>query len=444
MLNFKIFIVEDNIFYANLLKHYLSQNTNNEIHLFVNAEDCLANLHLNPDLITLDYQLPDSTAGELYEKIKTFNSQIGVIIISSQQEIPIVLKLLRQGVFTYIVKNDDMREILLQNIITIKENLLIKNNKNIEFILENEIIGQSTKLKLLFNLIEKASKSNINVSITGQTGTGKELVAKSIHLKSRRNKKQFIALNMASISKELAESELFGHEKGAFIGAIERKKGKFEEADGGTLFLDEIGGLDLNVQSKLLRVLQEREMTRVGGNKVVKFDVKLIVSTNKDLVKEVQEGRFREDLYYRITGFSINLPTLKERESDILILANYFTNKYTLENKTPLKSLSNDANLKLLGYNYPGNIRELKSIIDLACLRSDNLEINAKDIVFNSLLKNEKLIITNGTLKNIITEIIKQRLKLFDNNVLNAAKSLDIGKTTIYNSMKLIDDQKLE
>ena len=444
MLNFKIFIVEDNIFYANLLKHYLSQNTNNEIHLFVNAEDCLANLHLNPDLITLDYQLPDSTAGELYEKIKTFNSQIEGIIISSQQEIPIVLKLLKQGVFTYIAKNDDMREILLQNIITIKENLLIKNNKNIEFILGNEIIGQSTKLKLLFNLIEKASKSNINVSITGQTGTGKELVAKSIHLKSRRNKKQFIALNMASISKELAESELFGHEKGAFIGAIERKKGKFEEADGGTLFLDEIGGLDLNVQSKLLRVLQEREMTRVGGNKVVKFDVKLIVSTNKDLVKEVQEGRFREDLYYRITGFAINVPTLKERESDILILANYFTNKYTLENKTPLKSLSNDANLKLLGYNYPGNIRELKSIIDLACLRSDNLEINAKDIVFNSLLKNEKLIITNGTLKNIITEIIKQRLKLFDNNVLNAAKSLDIGKTTIYNSMKLIDDQKLE
>ena len=444
MLNFKIFIVEDNIFYANLLKHYLSQNTNNEIHLFVNAEDCLANLHLNPDLITLDYQLPDSTAGELYEKIKTFNSQIEVIIISSQQEIPIVLKLLKQGVFTYIAKNDDMREILLQNIITIKENLLIKNNKNIEFILGNEIIGQSTKLKLLFNLIEKASKSNINVSITGQTGTGKELVAKSIHLKSRRNKKQFIALNMASISKELAESELFGHEKGAFIGAIERKKGKFEEADGGTLFLDEIGGLDLNVQSKLLRVLQEREMTRVGGNKVVKFDVKLIVSTNKDLVKEVQEGRFREDLYYRITGFAINVPTLKDRESDILILANYFTNKYTLENKTPLKSLSNDANLKLLGYNYPGNIRELKSIIDLACLRSDNLEINAKDIVFNSPLKNEKLIITNGTLKNIITEIIKQRLELFDNNVLNAAKSLDIGKTTIYNSMKLIDDQKLE
>jgi len=444
MLNFKIFIVEDNIFYANLLKHYLSQNTNNEIHLFVNAEDCLANLHLNPDLITLDYQLPDSTAGELYEKIKTFNSQIEVIIISSQQEIPIVLKLLKQGVFTYIAKNDDMREILLQNIITIKENLLIKDNKNIEFILGNEIIGQSTKLKLLFNLIEKASKSNINVSITGQTGTGKELVAKSIHLKSRRNKKQFIALNMASISKELAESELFGHEKGAFIGAIERKKGKFEEADGGTLFLDEIGGLDLNVQSKLLRVLQEREMTRVGGNKVVKFDVKLIVSTNKDLVKEVQEGRFREDLYYRITGFAINVPTLKDRESDILILANYFINKYTLENKTPLKSLSNDANLKLLGYNYPGNIRELKSIIDLACLRSDNLEINAKDIVFNSPLKNEKLIITDGTLKNIITEIIKQRLELFDNNVLNAAKSLDIGKTTIYNSMKLIDDQKLE
>ena len=444
MLNFKIFIVEDNIFYANLLKHYLSQNTNNEIHLFVNAEDCLANLHLNPDLITLDYQLPDSTAGELYEKIKTFNSQIEVIIISSQQEIPIVLKLLKQGVFTYIAKNDDMREILLQNIITIKENLLIKDNKNIEFILGNEIIGQSTKLKLLFNLIEKASKSNINVSITGQTGTGKELVAKSIHLKSRRNKKQFIALNMASISKELAESELFGHEKGAFIGAIERKKGKFEEADGGTLFLDEIGGLDLNVQSKLLRVLQEREMTRVGGNKVVKFDVKLIVSTNKDLVKEVQEGRFREDLYYRITGFAINVPTLKDRESDILILANYFINKYTLENKTPLKALSNDANLKLLGYNYPGNIRELKSIIDLACLRSDNLEINAKDIVFNSPLKNEKLIITDGTLKNIITEIIKQRLEIFDNNVLNAAKSLDIGKTTIYNSMKLIDDQKLE
>jgi DNA-binding NtrC family response regulator len=441
MSNFKIFIIEDNIFYAKLIKHHLSLNPDNEIHIFGNANDCLANLHLNPNLITVDYQLPDSTGEELFKQIQIYNNQIPVIIISCQKEIQIALNFLKQGVYDYIIKNDEMKELLFENIIKIKEDLAIKNNKNIEVIIENEftndIIGQSEKLKLLFTLIEKASKSNINVSISGQTGTGKELVAKSIHLNSKRNKKQFIAVNMAAISKELVESELFGHEKGAFTGASERKKGKFEEANGGTLFLDEIGELDLNIQSKLLRVLQEREITRVGGNKVVKFDIKLIVATNKDLLLEVQEGRFREDLYYRILGLSINLPTLKERQGDILILANYFIEKYSLENKTPIKSFTQEANTKLLSYNYPGNIRELKSIIQLACVMSENIEITSNDLVFNNLSKNQNLITNINTLKIITEKIILERLELFNNNVSDTSKSLDIGKTTIYNLIRL-------
>ena len=266
--------------------------------------------------------------------------------------------------------------------------------------------------------------------------TGKELVAKAIHFNSVRSKKPFIAVNMAAIPKELVESELFGHEQGAFTGATARKKGKFEEANGGTIFLDEIGELDITIQSKLLRALQEREITRVGGNTTIKFDARLIIATHKNLAFEVKTGNFREDLYYRIIGLPIELPTLLEREGDILLLANYFIEKFTTENKTSKKTLSDKAKKKLLTHNYPGNIRELNSTLDLACVLCDSIEINEKDITFNSINQNENYDFADKTLKNITIDIIKQRLKINNFNVIETSKSLDIGKSTIYNLIK--------
>jgi DNA-binding NtrC family response regulator len=443
MPNFKIFIVEDNLWYAEILKHHLSLNPDNEIHIFENAKDCLSNLYLNPQLITVDFQLPDLTGEELLKRIKNFNNLIPVIIISGQEDISTALNLLKKGAYDYLLKDDNTKEILWNDVLKIRENLSLKKQvENLQDQLEQKydasktIIGQSEKLKVSFKLIEKATKSNINVSISGQTGTGKELVAKAIHFNSARSKKPFIAVNMAAIPKELVESELFGHEQGAFTGANARKKGKFEEANGGTIFLDEIGELDINIQSKLLRALQEREITRVGGNAIIKFDARLIIATHKNLAKEVQEGNFREDLYYRIIGLPIELPSLKEREGDILILANYFIEKYAAENKTTKKSLSEKAKKKLLVHNYPGNIRELKSTIDLACVLSDSNEIDENDITFNSIIQNEIHDFSGKTLKDITLELIKERLKSNNNNVIETSKSLDIGKSTIYNLIK--------
>ena len=443
MPNFKIFIVEDNLWYAEILKHHLSHNPDNEIYIFENAKDCQENLHLNPNLITVDFQLPDLTGEELLKRIRNYNDQIPVIIISGQEDLSTALNLLKKGAYDYIIKDDNTKEILWNNTLKIRENLALKKQvENLQdqlekkFDLSKNIIGQSEKLKQSFKLIEKATKSNINISISGQTGTGKELVAKAIHYNSSRNKKPFIALNMAAIPKELVESELFGHEKGAFTGAINRKKGKFEEANGGTIFLDEIGDLDINIQSKLLRVIQEREITRVGGNSVIKFNVRLIIATHKNLASEVKAGNFREDLYYRIIGLPIELPTLKERGGDILILTNHFIEKYSSENKIPLKKISENAKKKILAYNYPGNIRELKSTVELACVLCDTDEINESDIIFNSIPKEELFILNNRTLKEYTIEIIKQQLKSTNNNVIEASKNLNIGKSTIYNLIK--------
>ena len=282
-------------------------------------------------------------------------------------------------------------------------------------------------------LVEKAISSNINVSVSGETGTGKEVIAKAIHYNSDKKKKPFIAVNMAAIPRELIESELFGHEKGAFTGAINRKIGKFEEAGGGTIFLDEIAELDLNLQSKILRVLQEREIVRVGGNEVVKINARLITATHKNLSEEVKKGKFREDLFYRIIGLPIELPPLRNRGNDTLILVKHFIDEFAKENNLKSIGISNSAKNKLQRYNYPGNVRELKSIIDLACVMCNNNEIKDEDIRFNKIKGNEDFTSEEKTLKEYTHDIIKFFLKKHNQDVLEVAKRLDIGKSTIYN-----------
>lgn len=447
MSQFKIFIVEDDPWYGKLLNYHLSLNPDYEVTVFELGKDCLNNLHLKPDVICLDFGLPDMSGDKLYSKIKSINDSIPVIVISGQEEIAVAVDLLKAGVSDYIIKDDNSKNILWNSIQKLRETAGLKKEVAVlkeqlvqKFDFENSIIGQSGPMKKIFTLIEKATKTNINVSITGETGTGKELVAKAIHYNSGRKKKPFVAVNMAAIPKELVESELFGHEKGAFTGAISRKIGKFEEAQGGTIFLDEISELDLSLQSKILRVLQEREIVKIGGNEKVKLDVRLLTATHRNLIDEVKEGNFREDLYYRIIGLPIEIPPLRERGSDILILSKYFLEEFTKINSLPDIKFTNSAKDKLSKYHFPGNVRELKAIVELACVMGNGKEINADDINFNSIKKDENFLIEEKSLREYNCDIIKYYLEKYDNNVLLVAKKLDIGKSTIY---KMIQQKEI-
>ncbi|MFO0495696.1 MAG: sigma-54 interaction domain-containing protein, partial [Flavobacteriia bacterium] len=300
----------------------------------------------------------------------------------------------------------------------------------------NYIKGSSAPMQRVFTLLEKSAKANITVSITGETGTGKELAARAIHFNSDRMKKPFVAINVAAIPKELIESELFGYEKGAFTGADQSKSGKFEEANQGTIFLDEIGEMDLNMQSKLLRVLQERELSRLGSNKTIPIDIRLIVATHRDLLKEVKEGRFRQDLYYRLLGISIDLPPLKERGNDIVMLAKSFISEFSKLNNLPIKELSQSAIDKLLKYNYPGNVRELRAVSEVAVVMSESDVIDANDIQFNQRNEIEDFMQEELTIDEYNSRIINWYLRKYNNNVVLVADKLKMGKSTIYRMLK--------
>ena len=440
MSQIKIFLVEDDPWFGELLKHHLSHNPDYQINLFKTANECLNNLHLKPEIICIDFGLPDMTGDILLKNIRDFNKNIPVIVISGQEEVAVAVNFLKAGAKDYIVKDDTTKDTLWNSILKIRENLELKKEVEVlkvqleqKFSFEKTIIGQSDALKSIFGLVEKAIRSNINVSITGETGTGKEVIANAIHYNSERKKNAFVAVNMAAIPTELIESELFGYEKGAFTGAQNRRIGKFEEANGGTIFLDEIAELDLNLQSKILRVLQEREIVRVGGNERIKIDARLITATHKNLLEEVKLGKFREDLFYRIIGLPIELPPLRERGNDVLILTKYFADEFTKDNKLKSIIISNSAKDKLRKYSYPGNVRELKSIIDLACVLCNGLEITENDIQFNNVKGDELLSYEEKTLKEYTNDIIMFFLNKYKQDVLEVAKRLDIGKSTIYN-----------
>ncbi|HEU0125084.1 MAG TPA: sigma 54-interacting transcriptional regulator, partial [Flavobacterium sp.] len=274
----KIFLVEDDPFFGEAIKFHLTLNPDYDIKLFQTGKECLEKLYLKPDIICLDFGLPDISGDMLLKKILQVNNTIAVIMISGQEDIEVAVNCLKAGAKDYLVKNNNTKDLLWNSIIKIRETLSLQNQveelkEKLEqkFSFENTIIGQSDAIKDVFKKIEKAIQSNITVSISGETGTGKEVVAKAIHYNSERKNKPFVAVNMAAIPRDLVESEFFGHEKGAFTGADNRTIGKFEQAEGGTIFLDEIAELDLSLQSKLLRVLQEREVTRIGGTTKIKL-----------------------------------------------------------------------------------------------------------------------------------------------------------------------------
>ena len=440
---FKIFVVEDDEWYRKLLVHNLSLNPDYDIESFANGKDCLSNLNKNPDVITLDYRLPDMQGLEILKKIKAENEEIQVILISEQDEIDVVVELLKYGAYDYIVKSKDIRERLLNTVQNIrngvrlkKEIVSLRDEVKKKYSYQNTIVGNSPATQNIYRLIEKATRTNITVTISGETGTGKELVAKAIHYNSSRAAKPFVAVNMAAIPKELTESELFGHEKGAFTGANYRRIGKFEEAHGGTLFLDEITEMDISIQAKLLRALQEREIVRVGSNKPVKTDCRIIVATNQNLQDSVMKGTFRQDLYYRLFGFPVELPPLRERGNDIITLAKHFITEFCKENNLQLKVLSKPAAEKLLSYSFPGNIRELKSVIELALTLSDDIEITAEDIFLGSSALIEETMDKELSLREYDIRIVKRYLDKYQNNIKLVAEKLDIGVATIYRMLK--------
>ncbi|TDN96206.1 sigma-54-dependent transcriptional regulator [Sunxiuqinia elliptica] len=441
--SFKIFVVEDDDWYNRLLVHNLSLIPDYDIESFTSGKDCIKNLNKEPDVITLDYRLPDMKGLEVLKEIKAINEDIQVVLISEQDDIEVVVELLKHGAYDYIVKSSDVKERLLNTVNNIrqgsrlkKEIVSLRQEVKKKYSYQNTIIGNSPAAEKIFSLIEKATRTNISVTITGETGTGKELVAKAIHYNSTRAKKPFIPVNVAAIPKDLIESELFGHEKGAFTGASSRRIGKFEEANDGTLFLDEMAEMDIALQAKLLRALQEKEITRIGSNETVKTNCRIIIATNKNLIEEVNAGNFRQDLYYRLFGLPIELPPLRERGNDVVILAKHFIQNFCKENQLEEKTLSPSASKRLLSYSFPGNIRELKSVIELAATLSDTDEITEDNLMFGGQNMLDSLLTEERTMREYNLEILNRFLEKYDNNIKLVAEKLDIGVATIYRMLK--------
>jgi DNA-binding NtrC family response regulator len=440
---FKIFVVEDDPLYGEMLKYHLSLNPDNEVVKFETGTECIKNLHLTPALISLDYSLPDMSGFEVIRKVREFNADIPVVVVSGQEDVATAVKLLKDGAYDYFVKDEDTKERLWNTIKNIKERnelrqeiSVLKEEIGKKYEFRNIIKGNSPAIQQIFKLIEKATLTNITVSVSGETGTGKELVAKAIHYNSARAKQSFVPINVTAIPSELIESEFFGHEKGSFTGANSRKIGKFEIANKGTIFLDEIGEMDLNMQAKLLRVIQEKELTRVGGTTPVKFDARVIVATNRNLAKEVEKGNFREDLYYRLLGLPIEIPPLRYRGNDILILAKFFVDDFCKENNMPKFEITGKAQEKLLKYPFPGNVRELKAVMELSCVLTNSEYIEEEHITFNSTNAKSDFLLEEDTLQGYVQKIIKYYLQKYNNNVMVVAKKLDIGKSTIYRMLK--------
>ena len=385
----KIFVIEDDALFGSVIQKALEQDGNSKVTLFRNGEDCLMNLYQNPDIVTIDHSLPGKDGIEVLKGIRNYNLDIPAIYFSGAIEPEVVIEAYENGVTGYIIKNEEAIAKLKNFVkdLSVKINLKKEISLLRDQILDRgkyyKIVGESKAILQVLRLIQKVEKSNVPVLVTGSSGTGKELVAHALHNNSPRRKKSFVPVNISAIPEDLIESELFGHEKGAFTGAINKRIGKFEEASEGTIFLDEIGDLDINFQSKLLRVLQDSKICRLGSNKEITLDVRVIAATNKNLWEHVKAGKFREDLFFRLQGFLIHMPPLCERDNDVLVLANYFLREFCRESNLPVKQLSREAKMRLTVYPWPGNVRELKSLIERAVLISDENEIKSEDLIFS-------------------------------------------------------------
>jgi DNA-binding NtrC family response regulator len=442
----KIFIVEDELMYAKRIKHFLSLNPDYEIYVFGHLHDALQFMDDTVDCVVLDHYLPDGEGLNYISKFMAFSPNLPVLVISSQKDTKVAEKFIEKGAFEYMVK-DEFLELRLKMAFSKVNRQLTFNReyKRLQSLKMNygthELVGQSIEMDRIRLLVTKAQESRIHVSIQGETGTGKEVVARSIHAGESWNRKPFVAINMSAIPMELAESALFGHEVGAFSGAVNTKKGVFEEAADGILFLDEIGDAPLELQVKLLRAIQEKVFRRVGGTKDIPFNARIITATHCDLYEMVQNGEFREDLYYRLMGFPIKLYPLRDHKGDIPALVDRFMSEQQLADGVRTKIVSKEAQEKLMQHQWPGNIRELKAVIQLAIILSDDDIINPDDLRIESTLSREVAmethrVIGDKSLKDYTREIIEEHMQAFDDDLDKVSNVLQIGKSTLYRMLK--------
>ena len=482
MSSYRVFLVDDDNHYARLVTFRLEKDTEYEIEAFSSGTALFE--HLNeegevPDAVLLDIMMPGMSGLEVLERLQKEHPQLPVIMISAQGVIETATQAIKMGAYDYVSKGQDEIAKLKSTLGNALEE--VRLHRELDALRDEveerygmgQLVGESEPMQEVYRLVRKAVRANITVAVQGESGTGKELVAKAIHYNSDRDG-PFVEVNCAAVPSELMESTFFGHEKGAFTDAKKQRIGKFEQADGGTIFLDEVGEMSLDLQAKLLRALQNRTIQRVGGNEKIRFDARVICATNRDVMPMIEEGTFREDLYYRLFQFPISLPPLRERGKDLLLLARHFRDAYLSDHPDlPSKTLSADARRALLDYSWPGNVRELKSAVERALLIAEGEYIEPDDL----MLQRDGQSITpwkqrrtapspspphainvNGsggdgavalgtdaesisTLEDLKRRAVKRAYRLCDGNATAAAEELDIGRATMY---RLLDKYDLK
>lgn len=451
LLNKLVFIVDDELAISKLLSYWVRDKWNYKIEAFYSGEDMLKKLSNKPDLILLDIMLPGLDGIETLKRVKHFDENLPVIMLSAQGRIEVALEALRFGAYDYFPKPIETQRLepavknAIKNYDLTRELQNIKENVKQEYNFSN-LISADGKMQDVFKLVTKVLNNDITVLVYGESGTGKELIARAIHYNGNRKDKPFVVVNCASIPRELLESELFGHEKGAFTGAHQRKLGKFEIANDGTIFLDEVGELEMTLQAKLLRVIQEKEFERVGGNDLIKTDVRIISATNRDLKKAVENKEFREDLYYRLNSFPIIIPPLRQRKGDVLVLAEYFIELFKKKLNKDLKGFSRKALKLIYDYDWPGNVREMENTVERCVIISEGDYIDIEDfpmhiragsenkkVDFSGSFFDDSIIIPFEKIKE---EAIRHALKITEGNIMEAAQRLDLGRATIYRLME--------
>jgi DNA-binding NtrC family response regulator len=434
-----ILIVDDELSVRDSLFNWFKED-GYRVDVAANAKEALNKLkEAQWDLMLIDIKMPGMDGLDLQKRIKEIDKNIIVIIMTAYASVETAVKSLKDGAFDYIVKPfdpDDLNHIVrnaIQQKKLIIENLELKE-KISELLSFDEIIGSSPPVKRVLELVNLVSKSDVSVLIRGESGTGKELIAWAVHTNSSRRYFPIVTVNCGALTETLLESELFGHEKGAFTGAMYRRKGKIEMADGGTLFLDEIGDISLKTQIDLLRVLETKSFTRVGGNQTINVDFRLICATNRDLEKLVKEEKFREDLYYRINVFPIFIPPLRERGEDILLLARHFLKKFSSLLNKKIADFSEEAAQLLLNHDWPGNVRELENAVERAMVVGKGDRITPEDLPFQ--LSKKSLMTKAESLEDMEKAHIITILDKTGWNISRSAEILGIDRLTLYNKIK--------
>jgi two-component system, NtrC family, response regulator AtoC len=446
-----IYIVDDEPSIAKLLSYWLKDKWKYDVETFSSGEEVIKKLTCNPDVILLDIMLPGMDGIETLRRIKAYDPELPVIMLSAQGSIDVAVDSLRMGAFDYFSKPIDQQKLepavknALKTYELVKELQHMKEEQKNRFSFDN-IVSADGKMQEVFKLISKVLNNDITVLIHGESGTGKELVARAVHYNGRRKEKPFIVVNCASIPRELLESELFGHERGSFTGAHQRKLGKFELANEGTLFLDEVGELEMLLQAKLLRVIQEKTFERVGGTELIKTDVRIISATNRDLREAVENKEFREDLYYRLNSFPIYIPPLRQRKSDVLVLANHFLEHFKKKLAKDTKGFSKKALKLIFEYHWPGNVREMENTVERCIILAEKDYIDIEDFPphikstghfympenSGNLFEDENVI----PFEKLKEEAIRHALKVSGGNIVEAARKLQLGRATIYRLME--------